>query len=516
MFGLKVSSVPSHDDLFDVTPNFAALAKEAVRIAYRAVTRLTRDQVPKRWLSGHRIDLIGLDDTPADLIDGDALALPCALAFASLWLERPLRRWVVATGQLSEDDDVIHVGLAEVSTKLRTLCNRYPMIRDWIAILPEDQNGAPGPPPSVRLEPVGGVKELSDALTVAGLEELSTTRFGPQFDQEANCRNELHQLRAEAEHGTPAVDAPQDRWWDLGDRLRVIAQKLERIAGANDELVVWARIRAAYALLRAESDTKEIEALLKPLEARRLPWYLEAEKRMAALSRLLTDRKEESAEARSAVQAQQEVLRVHAEDLRYEPGLHGRIEGSIGAYYLHLGDPERAIRHNQRALEIFWATEQARHRIAQAVIGLSEGLRLRGLRLDEPHAKRADLDEAQRNLTKVVGLELGRIRSLSRPSYERTLMCRDYTLGRVHLDLGEPKRALQALRAAEERARHAGPWPLVGVLRTKVWAHQALAQLDDADAVLARLDALGDLKPSTLERIRLEAHGPYRTDGEVL
>jgi hypothetical protein len=100
---LRVTVKRGEGDPFKHHPELAPVARDAIRDAYAAAAAACPSGTPPFFLEDHEFIVHELLDITA--IDGRSLGLPFVLAFASLWLERPIDADLAATGRVYRGRD---------------------------------------------------------------------------------------------------------------------------------------------------------------------------------------------------------------------------------------------------------------------------------------------------------------------------------------------------------------------------------------------------------------------------
>ena len=503
VLGLRISLGRGKTDIFKGAIRLASLAGDALYTAHTAL----RNLVPKgrTWagLHDHVVELVGARDVPFDGVNGDDLALPCALALASLWLEQPIRPWVVGTGRLFASGRVKASKAADIAERLTALRETYPAVRGWSAIVPKSRARLRAPQ-GIRLAPPAGVRCLSDALEVAGLKDILNPSQAPtrrvRFD-------------AKAERSSDSRFEPEASVANMNDDTMTPSEQLAVHQPRVDDTIPRTRLQAArYLLQRGFPGPGVTEASLEQTD---LPWA--AELRMADLRQFVADDQQQSAAAMQTAATQVKALG-HNDRFLEQTNLvlKGRIHRNLSFFFLHRRDAALALTHAQHAVDAHYRSITARFQVAQSLLACARAHRAIGLRTDDADGARMALREALSLLQETCEWEMNNHLSFfSQPLFISTRMLRDYELGRTHLDLGKPGLAITALLRAKQQAEYDGTWPMVGVLRALVWSYRAIGDSDSANAELGRLNSLSTSGAVAYSRVREEAQKSYQRNGEV-
>ena len=444
---LRVRRVQDADPLGGTGPMAGAL-KKAARVAYAACSQVSVVG-PRYAYDGHRFEI----DAAADhVIDGDAFALPLALAMASLWLERPIE--VGATGGLFFGGGTWRIGAA---ANLEARAATFAQSQGRRLLGPAAIEGLPGGVP---------VGTLAEAFVQAGL-PLADASFEPTLGGVSARRSAVAGLIDAVKESRAPADR-SDPWYDTGEALRTLIGTL-RDTDTNADLLDRARASAAVAFLRAgDLDTaagmfRELsdESVLGP--ATRLA------RAVADLGRSVD---QESWQRCGELTPQIEAgLDDRSEDVQR---LQGRAWVAIGRAHLHQRHLEAALTYLERGVSHH--TEHLPHEVGRARQYLAMALR----EADRPSAALLTLDEAHRDL-----------QTLTRPSdlssYESFKIYVDYERARTQVALDRGEEAVEAAQRAYDAAKGRGPWPAMAILRTLAWAHRMSGRADEADEIAASI-----------------------------
>lgn len=500
----------AHDrgGLWSRAPALQPIAREAIRCAHAAVAALSDTRQPRFDLEAHTVDLVGpqhvLDSLRA--VDGTSLALPAAIAFASLWLGIAPRPDVAATGGLTpgrQDAQVETVGTSGLEAKRRALSA-------WVRPATARLLAAPAEPRPVPLPGIEmvAVRRLSEALAAAGLQLRGVSPWAPLGDQAtrlAELERMFHELRTQdlARHRLH----DENPWSVLADRIDLITASLTGTVPEEDPRLQQAHAYAALAHAHA-GDLGGLGRLPDPGDESSLPPNLAALHALSGLVQSIGTRQSDACERlRGALDGKLD--RLHESERRT---LLGVARGTQGRSWLHdTGTPleqrvakalpllEQAVDHHVR----FVPVEAPRSRIYLAMAMRMAGWSARAS---------AQLDHAAAELE-------AHTLHWSVPYYRATKTYWHYERARLAVASQCTDDALEHTRAALELADDRGFWPIVGILRTRAWAHRQRHEDREADTCVERMRTLAGQAPAgsraLVERIIEEASGPPRSDGEV-
>jgi len=488
------------------------LARDAVRAAHAALSRLSLSGQPMLRLEDHEISVIGPAAVIDSLrgIDGDSLALPAALAFASLWLDRPLPQDLAATGAISRIGTTVErVGPSAICAKAEALA-RWAGTRSIRFIVP----GANSGPARAHTNEVA-VDSLAQALHAAGLSLQDSRQWQALGDVvERVAALELLSRDFQAHNLHPYRVAGLDPWLVLGDRLSLLAQSLQASPQlVSESILAAARAHAAMAYTHAgdprgardfPADLKTDASTPPPIRAFTLLSQLVAVVGTGDIARCLPLMR----------QLDDALETLRPDEQRWMLGL---ARGTQGRAWMHARDIPRPQRL-AKALPLLRAAVEhhsavSPHETPRSRIYLAMALRMNG-----------QLTEADQQL-RAASAELDTITAAWSGSYYRaTAMYLAYERARLRL-VGQAsdddlRAALEdtstALAEAEERG---GFWPAVGILRTRAWAEQRLGLVEDADRTKAMARELATLAPSgadaIVRRIIAELDSTDHDDGEA-
>jgi tetratricopeptide (TPR) repeat protein len=453
-------------------------AMRGVRMAWLASGRLFR-QGPRYLLEDHRIEVQAVSDVDLQ-IEGQSLALPVALAFASLWTETTIPDDMAATGSIK--DDLERIGPVEfVDLKSRVLAASGGA---RLLVAPSNEG-------QVQEVDAVVVNKLLDALRVAGIDPKSAG-FEPVLGAVHQRIVSLERLLRDAEvqelasHGTPDLSA----WQVLADRMVALADSLEP---AQRVLAQRALATAAKIYLHG-GEIDLAEGIGKRIDRDRLPPSV----RMILDIGLLTHAIDRNPSGTGPFCARVEET---LDELEPEERVRvaGRALGTIGRAHLHLRDVRRAVQVLAEAVE---AHRGFPHELPRSRVYLASALRMAG-RIEEA------LGELQRAQEELVAARAWH------PAYERsTRLFWRMELARILVAAGRPAEALPLCRAALAESVWLGLWPQVGLLRVAACAHRALGELAQADVYVRAIEGwLG--KHPLVPGLLLEARGEHPEGGEV-
>lgn len=456
-------------------PRIRAIAGEAIERAYEAVALSSPTKLPRDAWDDLSFDIDGL---PADAeVDGDSLALPFALAIASLWLGCPPPVDLVATGNVRGVTGAAIGSVDGVLAKVRAVTAAAGGTP--VRVLVPEASAAVTDQPSTTLH---GVASLADALRLAGL-SMADADYLPRWPDRSSLERQLSEDIAYVERQDLAELADLgDPWRALALRLRLAADALSADADADaDELVGRARVYASLAYQHA-GDVEQAKALLRSSERVELSPDLEPLRTLVQLCAAIDDADWAVCDELSA-RIDGELARCSK---RARQGLLGMVRGTQGRALLHRRRNEDAVTALREAVE--WHAAHRRHEVARSRIYLASALRQAGTPSDA-------LDELG-----IAARELDDMRKVSRPYAHATLVFLRYERARVLVALQRFSEAREEARAAMQSARGMGFWPRLGLLRVVAWAAAGIGD------EIGRDDAIDDMRslavPSGHEPLR--------------
>ncbi len=485
-----VSDLPRESLTWAGAPMLERIARDTIRDAYRAAASCTANRIAPHPFAAHRLELV-VDPSVARgarlSVDGSSVGLSAALAFASAWLDRPIARALVPLGTVARWGRVGGVGAA------RQKAGAVPANAKVTFIASKANADELG---GVSVKPI---EQLTEGLKAASL-ELSALSIAPSSEK-ARLK-ELGDLIDVVEDGDLGRIGEQARWTDVGDGIRDLVETFGT-GGPHEPELSHARVMAALAYSHAgmTNDVQEMlrsvdRATCNSLEERTLYDIVE-------LGRLIDNQKLEGSEARDTIE------RIETDMRELEQGGHrrmlGRAMGTLGRARMHSGDLDEALPLLAAAVDAHAAHEP--YELARSRQYHAMALRMSG----DPEAALAELVQAQRDLETLT-------RAYS-PEYEASC--------RVFLEY-ELARTLVALERYEDAFAPASsaladcvwqPWPQLGLLRTRAWAHRMLGQDNLAAGDVERMRVIGPwLGPDNaalVARLIEEAEGYPVDDGEV-
>jgi len=495
------------DGLWSSAPMLRPMARDAIRSAYLAVSACADARRAREDLEKHSVELVGPPAVLAGLrsVDGTSLALPAALAFASLWLGRALASDVAATGGLSLVTSTVHVdrvGASGWGAKCQALSSWADgrAIRLLASVDQQRPRGAPG------IEIVA-VRDLDEALDAAGLGLRGVSSWVSArsvADDLASLDTLVWDLQTQnlARHASQS----ESPWAVLGDRITSLSITLAGSLPQDDPRL---RRAAAYAAL-AYTHAGEMGRIgnLRDVDPGDAPPGIAVVVLLSSLVRCI------GAEQFEACSALREALEdklgvVHESERR---SLLGVVRGTQGRSFLH----DRRLSWKERVEQSLpLLRESVSHHASvhpaeapRSRIYLAMALRAGGL-----------LEEAEAQLSQARG-ELDTVtRPWSVPYFRTTLVYWLYERARLDVASGQPRLALDHTASALERADALGFWPALGILRTRAWAFRLLGEGDEAESCVAHMGLLRARVPESagplMDRIVEEACGASRLDGEV-
>lgn len=514
-FVLELRVAPKHEGLPEKS-NALLLpaAQEGVRSGFHAATSLSVSGQPRIPIESHSVKVLGIPEVLGKLrgIDGESLALPAALAFLSLWCEKPLPSDLACTGALRETDSgfaVAPVNASSLSAKARALAA-------WsegaaVRMLVPDQ-GAFVVPADVRAV---AVASFPDAVLAAGLEPSSVSGGWNAYGGEAERVSALEVMMRDLQsQNVERYRLPGwDPWMLLAERMRALIDSLET-ADSSSSRQVARRARPLMVLSFTHAGDHDT--------ARRLLTGIHAEESMSPPVAVLA----EIARVSEAIDAERwddmerilERLEAELDELRSDEreALLGLARSAQGRAWLHMPGADRETKLS-KAVELL-EEAVAHHRLhqpheeARTRIYLAMALRAEG-RMQDAARQLAEAESALREHTA----------RWSGSYHRRTRLFLLYERARVKVVSAIPETMPAALAAADEAMAAAeeagGFWPLFGVLRVRAWALSAAGRPQEAAAVTTRMRQLLDTVPDPSKplcvRILAEAEAAPTANGEV-
>lgn len=481
-----------------------ALALDAVRAAYFAVAKQMPGGWPRYPLDHHRIDIVLPENTTEQMIDGNSIGLPAALAFASLWLEVPLPLDLASTGALqSWEEPTTIVRVDAVREKSMALAAAGSSTR--LVCPGEDAEEA-----RVAGLTVVEVSTLHQAFAAAGL-DFSRATPSPDLGDLDNRRVELQRLVTcvDSQRLIDFKHSTMDPWLALGDQIRMLLHSLQNDPDPDPDALNHARVRAALAFTHA-GDDKAAAAMLKELDDHGCDDpYAHVIRDIVEMESLIDgDENDRTRWVRCDRLAEQLDRRVREMPEAYQPLVAGRVLGSEGRSFTHRREPERAVPFLRAAVEEH--ERRAPRETGRSRAYLAMALRMAG-RYDEALA---ELDRAYVNIQS--------IRTASQPYYASCLMFWHYERARLLVGMGRAEEAIFHAREALAEASWRGVSPKLGVLRTLAWAEQlrgdygrAEDRAKEIEAVVSKLPKQDSPLRRYAERVLAEVRGGPRRDGEI-
>jgi len=484
------------------------VARDAIRRAHAAVAASSDTRQPRFVLEQHTIDFVGptriLDSLRA--IDGTSLALPSAIAFASLWLGRAPAWDIASTGGLEIHPDRIRVttvGSSGLDAKIRALSSwTQPIVPRLLVARAHDETSE-----DEGVERIA-VSDLADALTLADLRLDGASSWAPLGDQAtriAELDRSFHELRTQdlRRHRISGANP----WAVLGDRMQLLATSLVGSLAQDDP-----RLRQAdayVALARAHAgDMQSVGSLPEADDDPSTPPGIATVRLLSSLVRHIGAERFEGCDAiRRALD--DKLAALHPTERH---SLQGMVRGTQGRSFLHdrrltlaervsqaLPLLEESVSHHER----FQPVEVARSRIYLAM-----ALRTAG-RCEEAAEQ---LDRAGRELESIT-------RPWSGAYHQSTRTYWLYERARLNLVMGSPNEALEQTAEALKLVDEQNFWPAIGILRTRAWAFRMLNDPQGAQQCVKQMQRLEKQAPEStrrlIARIVEEAAGEPRSDGEV-
>lgn len=488
---LRVTVKRGKGGLFEHHPELTAVARDAILDAFAAAAAACPSGTPPLFLEDHEIIVHELLDIAA--IDGSSLGLPFVLAFASLWLDRPIDADLAATGRVYRGlgGEWLVGAVDHVEAKAAALCVAAGGRGVRLMANPEHDR-------EIRAsdhEPVL-VTTVADALRSAGLDLPKSSVSGVWPDQHTRLRAIAHLADTIETQDIQRFAAWGDPWSLLGDRMTLLVHGL---ADDESEHVPRGKVYGALAYIHA-GKLEAAAALLCGVSIEHVSPEIDVVRRIVELDGSIDSSDWDRCAVLSAVLAT--ALAVLPEPKRRP--LAGLAIGTRGRASLHAGDPVSAIPLLEEA--VAHQAAHVRHELARTRLYLASALRNAG-RLVEA---REQLETAARELEAYT-------KPRSRPYF---VQCRAFWLyerARLAIAESDPSLAIELAHEAHALVRRHGFWPALGILRVLAWAHRMLGQPDEADLYVARMQAL-DVPPAhhdLRDRLLAEASSLPTPHGEV-
>lgn len=488
---LRVTVKRGEGDPFEHHPELAPIARDAIREAYAAAAAACPSGTPPTLLEDHAFVVHELLDITA--IDGRSLGLPFVLAFASLWLDRPLDADLAATGCVVRGPgrEWLVGAVDHVEAKAAALYAAADGRGRRLMANPEHE-------PEIRAfdhEPVL-VSTVGEALRSAGLDLPKSNLPGAWPDRRTRLRAIADLADTIEAQDIQRFTAWGDPWTLLGDRMALLVHDL---ADDVDEQVPRGKVYGALAYIHA-GKLDAAAALLRGVAIEHVSPEIDVVRRIVELDEAIDRSSPERCTELSAALA---TALAAVPEARRRP-LAGLALGTLGRALLHAGDFDAAIPLLEEAVAHHAA--HALYELGRTRLYLASALRNAG-RLAEA---REQLEHAERDLE-------AHTKTWSRPY---CVQCRAFWLyERARLAIIEDDAALAVELAHEAHAlvQRQGFWPALGILRVLAWAYRMLGQPDEADLYVARMQAL-DVPPAhhdLRDRLLAEASGLPTPYGEV-
>jgi hypothetical protein len=480
-------------DPWAAAPFLGNVARNAIRDAYFAVASLLPGRVAPHALEEHAVALVG-GELDVDALDGPSLALSAALAFASLWTSTPLPADLAATGRLLERPGagVLILPVGWVLAKVQALRSRRVSARILVA------KGDVGSDHDTMVERVG-VDGLSEALVIAGI-PLQRALFEMWGGSVVDRRRQLEAFCEDvsSQRLTPYQGLGRDPWQVLADRIRSLVSSLEREDDVRSrQTAATGRACAALAYTHA-MDEAGVRLMLAGADLKSAPPSVLCFSHIVESGGCI-DRKDWDGchRLQDVLAADLEALpRVDREQLA------GMVFGTRGRAWMH----ERRL---DLALPLLQAAVLHHAGTSPREVGRSR------LYLAMAHRMAGDVENAIGELEKAA-TDVVRCRREDAVYATQTEMFLQYELTRTLLAAGQPEPAIQAGERALSRARATGAWwPLLGVLRTLIWAYRAAGRSESANDLMEELEVWVSRGTPLARELLTEAAGEPGVDGEV-
>lgn len=489
------------------------VARDAVRAAYRATAELTKLRCPPRPFQAHSFSLVG-PNVPLE-VEGDSLALPAVLAFASVWTGEAVKDDISASAGIVVGDPQRVRSVGHVREKAEALVSWAaggPRCR--LLVHPDDAEHID--PESARAVEVA---TWQDAVREAGLLE-PLAKLSGEFEgiETAELRGKLQTMVDEVREQRIAgyqVFGP-DPWLALGDGMRTLLRWLREHRQVRRDVLAEGAAHAALAFTYGgdPDGAGDVLRMLEGIDPASLSAGPRVFARVVELTRLIGQDAWAKCTKLSRT-LEREVKRLPEPDKRR---LAGMVLGTLGRALMHQGKVDRAIPLLRRGLAHHARYPEVLHEAPRSRVYLAVALRLAG-RLGDSLEQLA-----------LAKRQLGRPEYRESATYPRTtLMFVSYERARTVLamavktqerDRGASRRFLRDALASAEEARELGRevgWPpFPGLLRTQVWIYRERGDGAKAEETLRQLEARVGPQPLPRERrILKEARGRFRPDGEV-
>jgi tetratricopeptide (TPR) repeat protein len=483
----------------DPEEHLRPLAWEALRTAFHAAARLMPGGLPPFPLEDHVLTL-RVPWGPRRVIDGESLALPAALAFVSLWLDRPIASGVAATGRLRDDAEGISrvlpvAGAGEKAHALQAAWGGQPRVLAHPCHQEELERAGVAACPVTRLD---------EALARAGLDPtgaLMRPYLATVNERVAALKQAVHDVEPQHLEGYRGITG-SNPWVTMGDKIQLLVTSLTGEPGVDPADLEHAGVMAALAYLHG-GDTEAAKAALGGLDVDEdTPAMVRVMARVVELEYQIDNKSwDRCAELDELLDRECTTL-----DRRTRAQVLGRALGTRGRAWMHQRQLDRALPLLQQAVEAH--VEHQPQEAGRSRVYLSMALRMAGRHVDAA----SELRQAGQDL-------LEHTLSWDEPYYRNCAMYWSYECARLHVALAEPRAAEAHASRALQEASWRGWWPALGILRTRIWALRLLKRDEEADHDLARMAELlrqvDDLGRRLAEGIVVEARGEPRTDGEV-
>lgn len=494
-----------------IDPRLGPRARDGLERAFFAAVSLLRDGHWHRSLFEYEVEA-SIENEHDWEIDGASLALPAGLAFLALFTGRRGAAAAAATGDLRMHQGTWRSKRVDHVVAKRAAWGQVAKEGACVLVACGDEAAARGDGPAI----VPNETFADVAEHFFGIRVFDVPRDRDRPDEHADPawqRSRLAALiddvtRARLEHHRFDDDSP---WVVLADRLQLLIDSMSRAHGLTEPErndLTRGRIHAALALIHAGEFARAGEILdaldpaaLAPGAARLLAFTVRLDN--------LIDGDDPAATERARMNLEHELEHGPSSPDPGWAGVLGHALGTVGRSYMHARRSEalpwlvRGVEHHRRIADLH---PDGHVEVARSRCYLAMALREAGRLLDaaaELRAAEHDLDIAEARA--------------SRTYARSTRMYLAYEEARLELASGRVDFALHVLEEAEEAARAAGgPWPLAGILRTRIWALRAQGRLAEAATTYDELRTrIGASTLGVFRRILAEAAGGYRADGEV-
>jgi tetratricopeptide (TPR) repeat protein len=477
-----------HRDPNSDEPTFDTLLRRqsiaAIYDAYRAAGSLTRTGLPPKPLEQHTIELVVPPSLDIVEIDGASLGLSAALAFLSHWSGKELDDRVVPaaavqTSQSSSSWGLAHVG--HVAAKVAALVDIRTAATEPVTLITDGQDVPLARERASDRVLVRGAKTLVEVVNFAGLDPLA---IESSWGNGRALRNALQAAMDAVTYQDIEGTGPEP-WMLLGDRIHTLVELLGAKQAMAADLLPNARALGALAFTHAGQPHLGLQ-LLRPLlgdgEAE-LPPVSRATVMTCQLAMLIDNLDRDEAQAEQLCERLLSLVGSEIEALQL---VRGQALGTIGRYWLHRREAERALPYLQQAIV-------EHERSLPGDVGRSRIYLVKALRtLGRLHEARDELGRAATDIKN---------KTVAYTDHSYAEACRmfwHYEHARLLLALEDTESAEHAGYCALRHAEATGSWwPALGIRRLMVWIACAASNQQQRDRHLEALAALRESAPAS-------------------